>query len=143
MEEKEHMTLVADRPVTDNTTAAPRRTYMGKKAAHGGWPGVVRCLEESATGSFSRVLRHRTGSNSHSPTGFSWGYGGSGPAELARAILADFLEVTPSNELYQKFKFEVVALWPETEGWTLPGHALQAWLDACEIPRDRWKGFEP
>jgi hypothetical protein len=27
----------------------------------------------------------------HSPTGFSWGYGGSGPAELARCILIDHL----------------------------------------------------
>jgi hypothetical protein len=28
----------------------------------------------------------------HSPTGFAWGYGGSGPAQLALAILADYLE---------------------------------------------------
>jgi hypothetical protein len=27
----------------------------------------------------------------HSPTGLSWGYGGSGPAQTALAILADFL----------------------------------------------------
>ncbi|HXR05085.1 MAG TPA: DUF6166 domain-containing protein [Verrucomicrobiae bacterium] len=27
----------------------------------------------------------------HSPTGFEWGYGGSGPAQLALAILADHL----------------------------------------------------
>ena len=27
----------------------------------------------------------------HSPTGFSWGYGGSGPAQLALALLADAL----------------------------------------------------
>jgi len=25
----------------------------------------------------------------HSPTGFQWGYGGSGPADLALSILAD------------------------------------------------------
>ena len=25
----------------------------------------------------------------HSPTGFEWGYGGSGPAQLALALLAD------------------------------------------------------
>jgi hypothetical protein len=37
------------------------------------------------------VLTHRTGARSHSPTGFSWGYGGSGPAELARAMLIDAL----------------------------------------------------
>jgi len=27
----------------------------------------------------------------HSTTGFNWGYGGSGPSQLALAILADFL----------------------------------------------------
>ena len=27
----------------------------------------------------------------HSPTGFQWGYGGSGPAQLALALLADYL----------------------------------------------------
>ena len=26
----------------------------------------------------------------HSPTGFAWGYGGSGPAQLALAILIDW-----------------------------------------------------
>ncbi|MBT9252140.1 MAG: hypothetical protein KM296_00220 [Brockia lithotrophica] len=27
----------------------------------------------------------------HSPTGFEWGYGGSGPADLALSILHDYL----------------------------------------------------
>ena len=27
----------------------------------------------------------------HSPTGFEWGYAGSGPAQLALALLADML----------------------------------------------------
>lgn len=132
------MTLRAKSAVTDNQGAAPRRTYIGKKALDGGWPGLVRCIEETQTGSFNRPLRHRQGSDSHSPTGFSWGFGGSGPAELARAILADFLEVVPATELYEKFKWEIVAQWPQTEGWTLPDHALQAWLDHCGIPSERW-----
>jgi hypothetical protein len=34
------------------------------------------------------VLRHYV---KHSPTGFSWGYGGSGPADLARCLLIDAL----------------------------------------------------
>ena len=45
----------------------------------------------------------------HSPTGFSWGYGGSGPAQLAHsAILSD---ATGDDELaltwYQEFKWEI------------------------------------
>src|SRR5262245_55620958 len=31
----------------------------------------------------------------HSPDGFAWGYGGSGPAQLALAILLDALDDTP------------------------------------------------
>lgn len=51
----------------------------------------------------------------HSPDGFAWGYGGSGPAQLALALLAD---ATGDDELaqrhYQDFKFAVVARWPMT-----------------------------
>ena len=37
----------------------------------------------------------------HSPTGFSWGYGGSGPSQLALAILLLFLSVRPT--IYNNF----------------------------------------
>lgn len=40
----------------------------------------------------------------HSPDGFQWGYGGSGPAELARCILWDHLEARPDPACYQDFK---------------------------------------
>ncbi|MBR0753465.1 hypothetical protein JQ604_14855 [Bradyrhizobium jicamae] len=56
----------------------------------------------------------------HSPTGFEWGYGGSGPAQLALAILADALG---SNQkallLHQRFKWAVIAKLPRDKGWTL------------------------
>lgn len=54
----------------------------------------------------------------HSPTGFCWGYGGSGPAQAALAILAhEFAHNFDSKELgdryalkhYQDFKFAVIA----------------------------------
>lgn len=57
----------------------------------------------------------------HSPTGFEWGYGGSGPAQLALAILGDHLGVEARDRairLHQQFKFRVVAKLPR-EGWTL------------------------
>lgn len=45
----------------------------------------------------------------HSPDGFCWGYAGSGPSQLALAIL---LEVTDDEKYalthYQRFKVEVV-----------------------------------
>jgi hypothetical protein len=45
----------------------------------------------------------------HSPDGFNWGYSGSGPAQLALAIL---LEIKGSPNGYQIFKDEVIAAIP-------------------------------
>jgi len=47
----------------------------------------------------------------HSPSGFNWGYRGSGPAQLALAILADHLPSDENRALahYQRFKDHVIA----------------------------------
>ena len=54
----------------------------------------------------------------NSPTGFSWGYNGSGPAQLALAILTDYFGAKPGGSalaeaLYESFKFTVIALLPD------------------------------
>jgi hypothetical protein len=55
----------------------------------------------------------------HSPDGFEWGYPGSGPAQLALAILADHLgDDEQAINLHQRFKWAVVAKLPERK-WTL------------------------
>ena len=55
----------------------------------------------------------------HSPSGFEWGYGGSGPAQLALAILADHCgNDEEAFNFYQRFKWAVVAELPG-RGWTL------------------------
>jgi len=48
----------------------------------------------------------------HSPDGFNWGYGGSGPAQLALAIA---LELTGKSESYQDFKWCIIAKLPQTD----------------------------
>ena len=49
----------------------------------------------------------------HSPTGFCWGYGGSGPAQTALAILADyFADDALALRYYQEFKSKVIAQLP-------------------------------
>ncbi len=48
----------------------------------------------------------------HSPTGFSWGYHGSGPAQLALAILLLFTDQRNAVRLHQDFKRDIVASWP-------------------------------
>ena len=45
----------------------------------------------------------------HSPDGFSWGYNGSGPAQLALAII---LELTGTPGKHQNFKSRVIATLP-------------------------------
>ena len=47
--------------------------------------------------------------HNHSPDGFNWGYTGSGPAQLALAILLENLSDSRAIALYQEFKREVIA----------------------------------
>jgi hypothetical protein len=49
----------------------------------------------------------------HSPSGFAWGYAGSGPAQLALAILLRFTDADTASRLHQAFKSEHVARWPQ------------------------------
>jgi hypothetical protein len=49
----------------------------------------------------------------HSPTGFSWGYGGSGPAQLALAILADLVGDERALEDYQELKDNLISVQPQ------------------------------
>lgn len=55
---------------------------------------------------------------SHSPDGFNWGYGGSGPAQLAAAVLIEYHQQRGcfgieawelSRPHYQRFKTEVIS----------------------------------
>jgi len=47
----------------------------------------------------------------HSPDGFNWGYGGSGPAQLALAICIEL----KTKEHYQTFKWRVIAKLPQED----------------------------
>ena len=76
----------------------------------------------------------------HSPDGFEWGYGGSGPSQLSLAILLEALSddfeqgdapgETPDSvalHLYQDFKWQVVSGLPESQ-WTLPMDTIKQWI---------------
>lgn len=45
----------------------------------------------------------------HSPDGYAWGYSGSGPAQLAFAILLAEFGVERAKDEYQDFKSKVIA----------------------------------
>jgi hypothetical protein len=79
----------------------------------------------------------------HSPTGLNWGYGGSGPADLARSLLLDALGhhddvadpdgVKDAVEgLYQQFCDDAVAALPK-RGWRLEVARVRAWA-AAQVP---------
>lgn len=53
----------------------------------------------------------------HSPTGIEWGYGGSGPSDLARSIVGDLLgTVNPDPAVYQRVKWDLIAGMPPEGG---------------------------
>ncbi|HWE97568.1 MAG TPA: DUF6166 domain-containing protein [Tepidisphaeraceae bacterium] len=64
----------------------------------------------------------------HSPTGFAWGYAGSGPSQLALAVLLDFTgDETLALFRYMEFKREFVSGWDL--GWEIDGLELRRWLE--------------
>jgi hypothetical protein len=65
----------------------------------------------------------------HSPTGFEWGYGGSGPAQLALAILLWVLIAPEALQLYQLFKFQVIG-GLNRDHWIMADHDVRTWAQA-------------
>ena len=71
----------------------------------------------------------------HSPGGFEWGYGGSGPADLARSILADCAGMKVADTFYQDFKRDFIACMPE-RGFVIKEEAIREWLE--EKVKEAW-----
>jgi hypothetical protein len=94
------------------------KTYVGRRIAG-----------ECVVTVDNRPLRKRTDLRNHSPTGFEWGYAGSGPAQLALAILAD---ASGNDELalslYQAFKSRIVTRMPES-GWVIGQRRVLQWIE--------------
>jgi hypothetical protein len=95
--------------------ARPQKSYCGRRGPDG--LAVVRVIELDGS---TRPLRLRLDLTNHSPTGFEWGYDGSGPAQLALALLAD---ATGDDEaavrLHQQFKFAVIGRLQRDQSWIM------------------------
>ena len=80
-----------------------------------------RTLEGEAHASVPHAVRH-------SPTGIEWGYGRSGPADLALSVLLALTDERAANALYHRFKHEVVASIPE-DGGVLRAADVRRWVE--------------
>lgn len=97
------------------------KTYRGWVDADGVCHITVR-----QPGKPGRGLGKRTDIINHS-TGFSWGYGGSGPAQTAVALLADALcNDMLALKLHQDFKVAVIAQLPQKSPWQMTDDAVRA-----------------
>jgi hypothetical protein len=72
------------------------------------------------------LLAMRNDLRNPSPTGPEWGYSGSGPAQLALAILSDAVGDREALSCYQDFKFSVVCALPH-DHWELRRDEVTAW----------------
>jgi hypothetical protein len=102
----------------------------GQATAHAGWinpPHDIICTRSGEFGTqFTGVTQDIV---LHSPTGMEWGYGGSGPADLALNILAPIVGHERAIRLYGKFKFDIVATLPRSGG-TITSTQISEWLGA-------------
>lgn len=103
--------------------------YTGERLADGSCSVTYQVREGMLAATPAQDLPPRLDLRRHSIAGFEWGYHGSGPAQLALALLAHHFRRPGSGmlkrdgdelacALYQWFKFEVVGGLDEP-GWTL------------------------
>lgn len=68
---------------------------------------------------------------------FNWGYGGSGPAQLALALAADVLgDDDQAQDVYQRLKFRLIGRLPN-DGWSLTEQRLRETIDQIQREKDQ------
>lgn len=103
----------------------PEKSYVGRRNKAGKCEVKVVQGETTRNLPLARNIRHHS-------SGFEWSYAGSGPAQLALAILVDCLgDPKRASALYQKFKFKVIAGLPQ-QGWELPETIVLGVVKALE-----------
>lgn len=91
------------------------------------YTGKTERFEERNVYVNGQPLAPRLDLREHSPTGFDWGYAGSGPAQLALAILAEHAGDEVALEQYCAFKQDMIA--PiDADHWVLTGEQIDRWM---------------
>lgn len=108
------------------------KVYYAKQSFRTEGEPTVYVREGSAPGI---ALDPRFDLQNHSPDGFSWGYGGSGPAQLALAILAHLYDDEKALAYYQAFKFKVIAGLDQDQGFELSEGAINKVIETLELER--------
>jgi hypothetical protein len=83
--------------------------------------GDVVCNQDGTTNVPQRIVYH-------SPTGLAWGYGGSGPADLALNILSLYIDAKEAQRYHQDFKWQFIATMPE-QGGTIKREDILRWIE--------------
>ena len=90
------------------------RLLVRIEGTYGEWFDRVTLDGKELTPEASQQVRN------HSPDGFAWGYSGSGPAQLALAILlAAGLRPDEAQQVYQRFKAQHIASLPDRSSFVL------------------------
>lgn len=111
---------------TDSCQEEPKVLYYAQRISlSGGQPVFMKLLPDGEPTKLSPKPSQRL--YNHSPDGFQWSYSGSGPAQLALALLLHATK-SPNTALayYQYFKFEFVAAWGES--WSITRSEILEWL---------------
>lgn len=73
-----------------------------------------------------RPLPLRLDLRNHSPTGFCWGYTGSGPAQLALTMCAEVVDAETALRAYQFVKSRLIATLPmDAREWSISGTSVR------------------
>lgn len=110
------------------------KLYEGWRDASVGPARVTVTRTGLFEGGCPRPLSPRYDLRNHSPDGYQWSYCGSGPAQLALALLCDALgDDERAQRWYQDFKFARIATLL-TDHWTMTEDEIREWVEERERP---------
>lgn len=111
--------------MTENRTPIVEYRHVGNRS-----PAEVHVFEDDEDqGELDPCYEQRR----HSPDGFEFGYQGSGPAQLALALLNHATDEETAQRHYRDFTTEVVNQFEP--GWRITRHYVREWVQKHEGPR--------